>query len=104
MIFTYKVGKRLSPKLAVFSILVIFLGATFAFYEGFEESYCTKKGQNAQAISKDDFVSASKEDSEKLQPFNVEEGQKISVSFRTHMLCHKTFNPKEAILDIYGLD
>ncbi len=89
LIFLY--FNKVSLKFALFLSIVTLFASFATIASSFEEDYCQKMGEKA-AKSDSTMVTATKEDAEKLKDFDVKEGSQIGVSFRTHMLCHNSFN------------
>lgn len=94
---------KISQRIALILSLVTFLTAIFGIASGFEERYCIAKGKQAEKDNPS-TVTATKEDAEytrTLKGLDIKSGQKITSSFRTHMLCHTTFDLGSAIKDTY---
>ena len=92
--FTSKVSKRLALVLSVITFLVI----AGVFMYGFEEDYCTRKGDDADR-SGSIFVIATKDDEITLQSYEVKEGSQIGANFKVHMTCHESFDLVDALRD-----
>lgn len=91
---------KLSKKFAIFISIITFLVATYTFVLNFEEDYCSKKGFEVEKNGPE-MVVATKEDELALKEFDVVEGMQIGINFRTHMLCHISFNFVGALRDKY---
>jgi len=90
--FTSKVSKRLSIALSIITILVI----VGVFMYGFEEDYCTRKGDEADR-SGSTFVIATRDDASLLSAYEVKEGSQIGANFKHHMTCHHSFDLVDAL-------
>jgi len=98
---TFYFFRKSSRKLAiVLSILTLFVFFG-VIVTGFEEDYCWGKGEEAERTGLK-MVIATKEDAEDLKGFEVKEGAQIGAGFRSHMLCHNTFNFPEALRENYS--
>lgn len=89
-------SKIISLVFAVATCLIILTSTIM----NFEQAYCWKVGQDADPTSSQ-FVQATKEDTDLLKEFGVEEGSEIGVSFREHMRCHQNFELKEAVQKLF---
>lgn len=93
---------KTSERTALFlSLMTLFVSAV-VIASSFEEDYCWKKGLEADS-SGSKMISATPEDVQKLQGYDVKEGAQIGVSFRAHMLCHSSFNFTEALKEKFVL-
>ena len=93
--------RKSSKKLAIILSLLTLLVSLVVIISSFEENYCWDKGTQADDTGSK-MVIATKEDAVALKGFDVKEGAQIGVSFRTHMLCHNTFNFIEALKERYS--
>ncbi len=100
-IFSFFYLKKFSKKAAIIISIITLLIPIVTIASSFEEDYCQKKGTEAVKTGGMTVV-ATKEDSEQLEGFDVKEGSQIGVSFRTHMICHNTFNFFEALKERYS--
>ncbi|MBP7832513.1 MAG: hypothetical protein KA035_01960 [Candidatus Levybacteria bacterium] len=101
-LLTYFFVKKMSKRLAIVFTIMTILVTGFTFYSGFEEDYCTNKGEKAENMGSK-FVTATNDDAKALSAFGTKESMQIGVHFRTHMLCHRTFNTLDALKDTFGL-
>jgi len=92
--------RKKSQKFAIFLSVVTFIVCLIVIMSSFEEDYCWRKGDVADPTGSQ-MVMATQTDVSALKEFNVEEGQKIGVSFRAHMLCHNNFNLIDAMKEKY---
>lgn len=90
-----------SIKIAVLLTVVTLFVSGYVFVSAFEEDYCLDKGDQAKAAYKSEMINATADDAAVLKEFDIKPGQPIGTSFRTHMLCHQTFNLNQALQEAY---
>jgi hypothetical protein len=93
--------RKVSTKASIYVPLLTLFCSVLLVTSGFEENYCWDKGDIAAGRNGNAMITATKEDAKALKGFDVTEGQQIGKSFRTHMLCHQTFNLTQAIQESY---
>lgn len=96
----YLLVRSKSQKIAIILSLVTLLVSLVVVISNFEEDYCFRKGMQADP-SGSKMITATKLDENGLKEFDVKAGNKIGISFRTHMLCHNTFNFSDGVKDTY---
>jgi hypothetical protein len=92
--------RKISHKIAITLTLITLLVSLIVIISSFEEDYCVKKGITADKTGLK-MIPATKQDTVILKEFNIKPGDQIGVNFRTHMLCHHTFNLLNAMKDKY---
>lgn len=97
---SYLYFRKYSHRLALFLLLGTLFVLSTILVSSFEEDYCWKQGIMADPTG-GKFVRATKEDEKLLAWNNVKKGDEIGVAFRTHMLCHSTFNVWHALQKSY---
>ncbi|MDO8658913.1 MAG: hypothetical protein Q7K55_09305 [Candidatus Levybacteria bacterium] len=100
IIGVYSITKKKSSKIALMLSFLTFLVTLVAYISSFEENYCWDKGTQADPTGLK-MIIVTREGEKAIDNYNVKAGEQISVSFRAHMLCHKTFNFSNAIKEKY---
>lgn len=100
-IITYLLIQKTSKKLAISMTIFSFFLSVLTIFNTIEESYCWHQGELADPTGQEMTI-ATKEDSQFLKVVNVNEGDKVGVSFKYHMLCHSSIDIADAISKEYS--
>jgi hypothetical protein len=92
--------KKQSHRVALFLSLGTLFVMGIILLSSFEEDYCIKRGDLADPTGTRS-IAATREDAQKLHDMGVIKGQEIGIAFRSHMLCHNTFNLYSAVMKSY---